>query len=155
MTTPFNLSPFNMTWSPEYHLPLSGAVNQDIHTQWFDKIDQEHGKGNGQLEKKIFLEIGSYGRQLGLILDVLVPVVTVLLEDETNREKVLRVLENNHQSKEETQESWETLQEAHKMIAAVKQSYYHEHEAFLHKEMEKLKKQDPEAFDRLISKVTS
>ena len=61
-------------WAPQLHYPWSGSVAQRIEpdTNWFfDAIPAE--AGNGRIEKKAF-EVASYGRQLGLITDVLIDV---------------------------------------------------------------------------------
>ena len=62
------------------HLPLSGNVEQWIRT-WGEAVSQiglvnvnVAGSGNPQLEKRIGSQF-SYGRQLGRMLDVLVPLV--------------------------------------------------------------------------------
>jgi hypothetical protein len=64
--------PWFWLWSPQVHLPGSGSVSQDIHpeTNWFS--DNIKGKsGNADIERTAF-SIASYGRQLGLITDVLI-----------------------------------------------------------------------------------
>lgn len=61
-------------WNPQLHFPWSGSVAQRIEpdTNWFfDAIPP--GAGDGTIEKKAF-EIASYGRQLGLITEVLLGV---------------------------------------------------------------------------------
>jgi len=68
--------PWNWMWAPEIRFPLSGNVKQDIEpdVDWFfDSI--KPGAGSGRVEKEVF-EVASYGRQLGLIMDVLVSSVT-------------------------------------------------------------------------------
>lgn len=183
-TSPFKISPFNMTWSPEYHLPLSGAVNQDIHTEWFAKIDQlpnnqDGRKGKGELEKAIFTEVGSYGRQLGLLLDVLVPVVYFLLDgvDEPDKdgksmlqilfsekqlseeeiaykEKILAALGKSDQNLEETKKSWAELKVLHKKIVEIRQQYKNADENKLRKVMEEMNRKDPETLQKVFAEVT-
>jgi hypothetical protein len=61
-------------WSPQINFPLSGSVAQDLSPDlgwFFGNIKPEAGVGS--IEKEAF-EIASYGRQLGLILDVLLPL---------------------------------------------------------------------------------
>ena len=86
--------PWNWTWSPQVNFPLSGSVVQDIapNLDWFFAgIRPEAGMGS--IEKGIF-EKASYGRQLGLILDVLLPLADESrLEDETARESLARLKE--------------------------------------------------------------
>jgi hypothetical protein len=63
--------PWLWFWAPQFHFPFSGSVAQriDPDTRWFfDGIRPE--AGNGDVEKQIF-DVASYGRQLGLITEVL------------------------------------------------------------------------------------
>jgi hypothetical protein len=64
--------PWLWIWAPQLHYPWSGSVAQRIEpdTNWFfDAIPAQ--AGNGGIEKKAF-EVASYGRQLGLITEVLI-----------------------------------------------------------------------------------
>ena len=64
--------PWFWMWAPQIHYPLSGNVEQDISPQldwFFSGINPEAGIGS--IEKGIF-EKASYGKQLGMILDVLI-----------------------------------------------------------------------------------
>ena len=66
--------PWLWFWAPQLHFPGSGDVAQRIepNTNWFfDSIDAP--AGNGRIEKKAF-ETASYGKQLGLITEVLLEV---------------------------------------------------------------------------------
>ncbi|HXF45478.1 MAG TPA: hypothetical protein VNK91_05100 [Burkholderiaceae bacterium] len=66
--------PWLWLWAPQLHFPLSGSVAQRIepNTNWFfDAIAPQ--AGNGRIERKAF-EVASYGRQLGLITEVLLDV---------------------------------------------------------------------------------
>lgn len=63
--------PWFWFWAPQFHFPFSGSVAQRIEpdTRWFFAgIPPE--AGNGAVEKEIF-DVASYGRQLGLITEVL------------------------------------------------------------------------------------
>lgn len=60
--------PWIWLWAPTFYFPLSGSVAQTIEPDFFDSIDSQ--AGNGTLERKAF-EVASYGRQLGLITEVL------------------------------------------------------------------------------------
>ena len=67
--------PWYWIWSPNLYFPWSGSVVQDNapDLSWFfGAIRPEAGVGS--IEKEVF-ETASYGKQLGLILDVLVPLV--------------------------------------------------------------------------------
>ncbi|HSV47344.1 MAG TPA: hypothetical protein VLJ58_16255 [Ramlibacter sp.] len=58
--------PWIWFWSPKLELPLSGDVGQ--HFDLFDSI--RPGAGIGEIERKAF-DKASYGRQIGLITEVL------------------------------------------------------------------------------------
>ncbi len=64
--------PWLWFYSPQIHYPWSGAVAQQIEPSidWFFKgIDPS--SGNARVEKKAF-DVASYGRQLGLVTEILV-----------------------------------------------------------------------------------
>jgi hypothetical protein len=64
--------PWMWLYAPQLHFPFSGHVQQQIRPEleWFFKgIHPQSGKA--ELEQKAF-EIASYGRQLGLITEVLI-----------------------------------------------------------------------------------
>lgn len=67
--------PYSWMWSPDFHFPFSGSVTQDIlpDMSWFFGSIKPDA-GIGQIEKEVF-DVASYGKQLGLILDVLVPLL--------------------------------------------------------------------------------
>lgn len=63
--------PWLFLWAPQLQLPFSGDVAQRIEprTQWFfDGIDTT--SGDPVIERKAF-EVATYGRQLGLISELL------------------------------------------------------------------------------------
>ncbi|MFZ5550528.1 MAG: hypothetical protein ACOZJX_17665 [Pseudomonadota bacterium] len=61
--------PWLWQWSPQFHFPLSGSVAQRIDPDaFFGAIPP--WAGNGEMEQKAF-EVASYGRQLGLITELL------------------------------------------------------------------------------------
>jgi hypothetical protein len=64
--------PWFWMWAPQLHFPWSGNVAQQIEpdTRWFfDSITPD--AGNARVEKKAF-EHASYGKQIGLITEVLI-----------------------------------------------------------------------------------
>lgn len=67
--------PWFWIWNPQVHWPLSGSVTQDIEPSldWFFQAIPDRA-GKGQLEQQIFEEF-SYGKQLGIILALLKPLV--------------------------------------------------------------------------------
>ena len=63
--------PWIWFWAPRIQYPYSGALSQWVqpNTSWFfDAIPPQ--AGIGEIEKKIF-DVASYGRQLGLITEIL------------------------------------------------------------------------------------
>ena len=68
------MNPWLVFWAPQLYLPFSGTLAQriDPNTNWFfDSIPPT--SGDSQIEKKAF-EVASYGRQLGLITEVLIDI---------------------------------------------------------------------------------
>lgn len=104
--------PWLWFWSPHLQYPLSGSVEQDYKpfTNWgfFGAIKPE--AGDGQIEQKIF-DVASYGRQLGLITEVIMnhveeaaPALWKELEkleklEKSEREKKLKELKGSDQKK--------------------------------------------------------
>ncbi len=66
--------PWMFYWAPHLNLPGSGSVNQRIepNTSWFFGAIPPSA-GDGRIEQKAF-EVASYGRQLGLITEVLLDI---------------------------------------------------------------------------------
>lgn len=64
--------PWLWVWAPQFYYPWSGSVAQEIEpdTTWFfGSINSD--AGDGRIEKKAFA-VASYGRQLGLLTEVLI-----------------------------------------------------------------------------------
>ena len=63
--------PWLWFWAPQFHFPFSGSVAQRIEpdTSWFFAGIRPEA-GNGDVEQQIF-DVASYGRQLGLVTEVL------------------------------------------------------------------------------------
>ena len=55
-------------WAPRFQFPLGGSVAQRIEPDFFSGISVD--AGNGEVEREAF-DVASYGRQLGLITEVL------------------------------------------------------------------------------------
>ena len=72
MTSPLSF----WTWSPQIHFPWSGGVMQQIDPDltWFSQWITP-GAGNAAIEEKAFNSVASYGKQLGLITEVLLALV--------------------------------------------------------------------------------
>ena len=63
-------------WAPQIHFPWSGGVMQQIDPDltWFSHWITP-GAGNAAIEEKAFNSVASYGKQLGLITEVLLALV--------------------------------------------------------------------------------
>jgi len=64
--------PWLWIWAPRVDFPLSGNVTQDIEPEWFFSAIKPSA-GHASVEKDIFMH-SSYGKQLGLMMDVLLPL---------------------------------------------------------------------------------
>lgn len=61
-----------MSWlnfNPEVHWPFSGAVTQDIHPSLLAKA------GSDEAEVRVLREVASYGKQIGVLSDVLLALM--------------------------------------------------------------------------------
>ena len=67
--------PWILFWAPQLYFPWSGSVIQDIdpETTWFPATLTARA-GNGRIEKRALNDVASYGRQLGLITEVLIEI---------------------------------------------------------------------------------
>lgn len=68
--------PWLWFWSPHLQYPFGGNVEQDYKpfTNWGFFRSIRPDAGDGQIEQKIF-DVASYGRQLGLITEVILNLV--------------------------------------------------------------------------------
>lgn len=77
------------SFAPRIKFPLSGDVAQDYKpaTDWFFGAIKPDA-GNARIEEKAF-GVASYGKQLGLITDILVDLVEQVLPESQQSEKLL------------------------------------------------------------------
>jgi hypothetical protein len=96
--------PWFWVWAPQFQFPFSGSVMQRIEpdTNWFFAGIRPDA-GNGAMEKLIHEDVASYGRQLGLVTEVL-----------------LGLLSKDTVTAEHAAESLERLKEIHHEIEALK-----------------------------------
>jgi hypothetical protein len=73
--------PWLWLWAPQIQFPWSGDVVQDIEptTTWFFS-GIKPGAGNARIEQKAFA-VASYGKQLGLLTEVLIELAEKNLGD--------------------------------------------------------------------------
>ena len=83
--------PWFWTWAPQLHLPLSGDVAQRIDpSAWFAAIPPE--AGNGHIEQQA-CAVASYGKQLGLITELLLDVTQQTAPTSAQGQQALRQLQ--------------------------------------------------------------
>jgi hypothetical protein len=83
--------PWFWTWAPQLHLPLSGDVAQRIDpSAWFAAIPPE--AGNGHIEQQA-CAVASYGKQLGLITELLLDVAQQAAPRSAQGQQALRQLQ--------------------------------------------------------------
>ena len=58
-----------LNFNPEVHWPFSGSVTQDIHPSLLAKA------GSDEIEVRALREVASYGKQIGVLSDLLLAVV--------------------------------------------------------------------------------
>ena len=87
------MNPWQLFWAPQFHFPFGGSVAQRIepNTNWFFGSIQP-GAGDAAVEQKAF-EIASYGKQLGLITEVLLDIVERTEPTTTEGRKALKDLQ--------------------------------------------------------------
>jgi len=114
-----------------FNFPFSGDVNQKIEPDWFfGSIDA--AVGDGEIEKEVFLKVASYGKQIGMLTDLLL----ILAEE----------LKLDHQRIKPLSEL-RALQIKVEAVKASKQNRAKENAKSI---LDKLKKCDPEGFQDLL-----
>lgn len=93
--------PWLWFWAPHFEFPLSGNVTQDIEPiiGLFNGVHDPQA-GDPQIEQKAFRK-ASYGRQLGLISEVLVAVAERTLPDKGKNNRSLQDLKDIQSAIEE------------------------------------------------------
>ena len=124
--------PWMIWWAPRLYFPWSGDVTQRIEpeTNWFsDHI--KSGAGEPDIEQAAF-EVASYGKQLGLITEVL-----------------LDIAGNQALSSQESQTSLQKLRKIQAQITEIKGVHASSQLDQLIAGAEQLKRHNPEKFERL------
>lgn len=128
--------PWLFFYAPQWQFPFSGSVAQRIEpqTQWFfDAIDP--GAGNGRIERQAF-EVASYGRQLGLLAEVLVDLAEQLPPRST-----------------EAGESLQRIKDIQSQIEAIKVRDAASLVSEVERALDQLHRHHPEAFQRLRGRI--
>lgn len=84
--------PWLWLWAPHVEFPLSGNVTQDIEpVSRLFSITTSPDAGNPKIEQKAF-DVASYGKQLGLITEVLIEIAERTLPDRGKENESLQNL---------------------------------------------------------------
>lgn len=128
--------PWLWIWAPQLHFPWSGSVEQRIapNTNWFfDAIPPN--AGDGAIEKKAF-DVASYGRQLGLITEVLIAQA-----------------EKNRPASGAAAKALERLKTIRAEIEAVKTQEFRKKADSIAEQSERLRKHSPAEFKRVVRRL--
>jgi hypothetical protein len=124
--------PWSWFYAPQFHFPWSGSVAQHIEptTEWFFGAIRPDA-GSGDIERKAF-EVASYGRQLGLLIEVLLA--------QSGQGAV---------TPEQAKLALERLTEIHQKIEAVKVEQAQVAVKSLTEQLELLRQHSPQEFQKL------
>lgn len=115
-----------MTWlnfNPEVHWPFSGAVTQDIHPSLLAKA------GNDETEVRVLREVASYGKQIGILSDLLLSLVASVqpkklgAEGAHALEQLCQMVGDIQRIKEQQNPLPDTPDAARALIAALKERF--------------------------------
>lgn len=123
------MNPWLVFWSPQIHLPFGGDVAQRIepNTNWFfDSITAS--AGDATIERKAF-EIASYGRQLGLITEVLIDMAGKTQPTTKDGKKSLERLKQIQTQIEglKARDASEVVRDIQSLVRRLKQNYRDEY----------------------------
>jgi hypothetical protein len=129
--------PWLWLWSPQYHFPFSGSVAQRIEpdTNWFFAGIRPEA-GNAEVEREIF-DVATYGRQLGLINEVL-----------------LAMAGSKQVSQEQASESLQRLEEVYCEVETVKSRRKQKLSKTATAVLEKLQASDPAELERVLARFS-
>lgn len=114
-----------------WNFPLSGNVTQRLEQDWFfDTIETE--VGDREIEKEIFLKVASYGKQIGMLTEVLLSIADEL---KLNKKKIMALSE---------------LKDLQTKVEAIKSSKEKRVKENAKQILDKLKACDPEGFNDVI-----
>lgn len=84
----------HFNWSPVVHYPWSGGVERPIapNTDWFFGSIAAGG-GNAGIEQRVFEEVACYGKQLGLITEILLDIAAAEVISDKARQSLTRLKE--------------------------------------------------------------
>ena len=129
--------PWCLNWSPEVHFPFSGSVQQQIEPEFdwfFGRINP--ALGDERIERRVFEEAGSYGKQLGLIAEV-----------------VLEMAESQQDAGNGASRSLERLKELVAQVETIKTQERGSRRKRLKESLNAYREQEPEDFEQMIEEL--
>jgi hypothetical protein len=126
-------------WAPQFHFPWGGNVAQQIepNTNWlFGAIAPN--TGNGKVEQRVFEEVASYGKQLGILTEV-----------------VLGLSEHNQPLSANARRSLSQLEELRGRIAAIKDEEVASFAVVVEDWLTKLRVSNSEQFAQIQQQLTA
>jgi hypothetical protein len=128
--------PWLWFWAPQVHFPWSGAVTQriDPDTHWFFQ-GIAPSAGNARIEERAF-EVASYGKQLGLITEVL-----------------LDVARQSRVKSPQAAQSLAKLEAISQQIAGIKHDEYTRAAADIATQVEALRRQGGAPYEQLLARL--
>lgn len=127
---------FPWLWSPQFYFPWSGSVLQRIEptTNWFNDTILPTA-GVADIERRV-VEVASYGRQLGLIIEVL-----------------LSMAESQGSLSPSVEESVKRLTEIQEKIEAIKTEHAYLTARQIEEQLNQLKERNPAEFESLVERL--
>ncbi|WP_428034113.1 hypothetical protein [Amphritea sp.] len=119
-------------WLNLFKSPLSGDVTQDISpvTSWWSPQIELNFAGNRPIENAVVRDVASYGKQLGIITDVLLQL-----------------------TKDETGEAVDQLRKVSDDVERIKQKHLSVSMSTLKAGLLRLKTEDPEGYKKLLDEL--
>jgi hypothetical protein len=114
-----------------FRLPLSGDVNQRITAPWFSPALTVNYAGDPVIEDRVVTEVASYGRQIGWLTEIAVALAKKQLPPE---------------------ETLRRLEKASHDINAIKQDVHRSSFDAANAALDRLERDDPEAYKNLMRK---
>lgn len=112
-----------LNYNPVVHWPLSGAVSQDIHPSLLARA------GDDETEVRVLREVASYGKQLGVIGDLLlalaeaVPARRLGAQGEHALEQLRAMVADIERIKHQQHPLPETPEAARTLMSALKERF--------------------------------
>lgn len=117
--------PWFFFWAPQVTMPFGGSVAQRIQpdTRWFFEGIPDHA-GDPQVERKAF-EVASYGRQIGLITEVVADLAAQTPPTTEKGRKSLKRLREIQQRIEQVKEhdAIDALEQIDSLLARLKKTH--------------------------------